>query len=194
MYFLTMQLDGIYLTELSLTSILIKRDIILMSSCYYCSVLSCVQLYDPMDCSMPVFPVLHYLPEFPQTQNLLKLRICSNSMASIESMMPFNHLILCLPRLLLPSIFPSIQVFSNEFALRTRWPKYWSFSIRSSSEYSVLISFRIDWFDVFALQGTLKSLHQHHSLKSSILWHSAFFMDQLSHEYMTTGKTIALTV
>ena len=109
-------------------------------------------------------------------------------------MMPFNHLILCLPLLLLSSIFPSIQVFSNEFALHIRWSKYWSFSIRTSSEYSVLISFTIDWFDLFAVQGTLKSLNQHHNLKASVLWHSAFFMVQLSYQYMTTGKTIALNI
>ena len=109
--------------------------------------------------------------------------------------MPSNHPILCHPLLLPPSIFPSIRVFSNESALRIRWPKYWSFSfsIRPSNEYSGLISFRIDWFDLFAVQGTLKSLLQHHISKASILWCSAFFMLQLSHPYMTTGKTIALT-
>ena len=114
---------------------------------------------------------------------------------SIESVMPSNHIILCCPFLLLPSIFPSIRVFSNEPALRIRWPKYWSFSfsISSSHEYSGLISFRIDWFDLLAVQGTLKSLLQHHNLKASILQRSAFFMVQLSHPYMTTGKTIALT-
>ena len=113
----------------------------------------------------------------------------------IELVMPSNHLILCHP-LLLPSIFPSIRVFSNESALRMRWPKYWSFSfsINPSNEYSGLISFRIDWFDLPTVQGTLKSLLQHPSSKASILWCSAFFMIQLSHLYMTTGKTIALTV
>ena len=115
---------------------------------------------------------------------------------SIESVMASNHLILCRPLLLPSSIFHSIRVFSNESALRIRWPKYWSFcfSISPSNEYSGLISFRIDWFDVLAVQGTLKSLFQCHSLKASILWHSAFFMAQFSHPYMTTGKTIALTV
>ena len=113
---------------------------------------------------------------------------------SIESVMPSNYLILCRSLLLLPSIFPSIGVFSNESALRIRWPKYWSFSISPSNEYSGLIFFRIDWFDVLAVQGTLKSLLQHHSSKASIHWHSAFFMVQLSHPYVTTGKTIALTV
>ena len=105
-----------------------------------------------------------------------------------------NHLILCCPLFLLPSIFPSIRIFSNESVLPIRWPNYWnfSFSIRPSNEYSGLISFRIDWFDLFAVQGTLKSL-QHHSSKASILQHSALFMVQLSHPYMTTGKTIALT-
>ena len=110
--------------------------------------------------------------------------------------MPSNHLILYRPLLLLPSIFRSIRVFSNESALRIRWPKDWSFSfsISPSNEYSGLISFRTDWLDLLAVQGTLKSLLQHHSLKASILRHSAFFMVQLSHPYMTTGKTIALTV
>ena len=108
--------------------------------------------------------------------------------------MPSNHLILCHPLLLLSSVFPSIRVFSNESILLIMWPKYWSFnfSISPSNEYSGLISFRVDWFDHLAVQGTLKSLLQHHSSKASILWHSAFFMIQLSHPYMTTGKTIAL--
>ena len=114
---------------------------------------------------------------------------------SIESVMPSNHLLLCRPLLLLPSIFPRIRVFSNESALHIRWPKYWSFSfnISPSNEHSGLISFRIDWLDLLAVQGTLKSLLQHHSSKASILWHSAFFIVQLSHPYMTTRKTIALT-
>ena len=110
---------------------------------------------------------------------------------SIESVMPSSHLILCHPLLL--SIFPSIRTFSNESVLCIRWPEHWSFSISSSKEYSGLISFRIDWFDLLAVQGTLKSLLQHHSSKASILWCSAFFMVQLSHPYMATGKTIALT-
>ena len=114
---------------------------------------------------------------------------------SIESVMPTNHLILCCALLLLPSIFPSIMVFSNESGLHIRWPKYWSFtfSISPSSEYSGLNSFRIDWLNLLAVQGTLKSLLQHHSSKTSILQRSAFFTVQLSHPYMTTGKTIALT-
>ena len=114
---------------------------------------------------------------------------------SIESVMPSNHLILCRPLLLLPSFFPRIRVFSNESVLCIRWPKYWSFSfsISPSNEYSGLISFRIDWCDLLAVQDTLKSLLQHHSLKASILWHSAFFMVQLSHPCMTTGKTVSLT-
>ena len=114
---------------------------------------------------------------------------------SIELVMPSNHLIFCCPFLLQPSIFPSIRVFSNESALCIRWPKYWSFSfsISPSNEYSGLISFRVDWLDVFAVQGTLKSLLQQHSSKTSILRHSAFFIVQLSHLYMTTGKTTALT-
>ena len=114
---------------------------------------------------------------------------------SIESVMPSNHLILCHPLLLLPSIFPSIRVFSSESALCTRWPKYWSFSlsISPSNEHPGLISFRMDWLGLHAVQGTLKSLLQHHSSKLSILLRSAFFIVQLSHPYMTTGKTIALT-
>ena len=113
---------------------------------------------------------------------------------SIESLMPSNHLILCRPLLLLPSIFPSIRIFSNESALHIRWPKYWSFSFNISpfNEHSGLISFRMDWLDLLAVQGTLKSPRQHHSSKASIL-HSAFFIVQLSYPYMTTGKTIALT-
>ena len=119
--------------------------------------------------------------------NLLKLM-------SIESVMPSNHLILCHP-LLPPAIFPSVRAFSSESALRIRWPKYWSFSfsICPSHEYSGLISFRTDWLDLLAVQGTLKSLLQHHSSTASMLQHSAFFIVQLSHPYMTTGKTIALT-
>ena len=121
-------------------------------------------------------------------QSLLKL-------TSIESMMPPNHLILYHPLLFLPSVFPGIRVFSNESAFRIRWPKYWSFSfsISSSNEYSMLISFRIEWLDLLAVQGTLNSLLQHQSSKASILWCSAYFMVHLSHLYMTTGKTIALT-
>ena len=114
---------------------------------------------------------------------------------SIESMLPFYHLILCHPLLLLLSMFPSIRVFSDESALCIRWPKYWSFSfsVHPSNEYSGLISFRLDWFDLLAFQGTLKSLLQHRSSKASVLWCSAFFIGQLSHLYLTTGKTIALT-
>ena len=135
-----------------------------------------------MDCSTPGFSILHYLSE------LLKFM-------SIESMMLSNHLILWHPLLLLPLIFPSIRDFSNELAFCVRWPKYWSFSfsISPSNEYSGLISFRIDWFYLLAVQGTLKSLLQHHNSKTSVLWCSAFFLVQLSHLYMTTGKTIALT-
>ena len=114
---------------------------------------------------------------------------------SIKSVMPSNHLVLCHPLLLLPSIFPSIRVFSNDLALHIRWPKYWSFSFSISppNEYSGLISFRMDWMDLLAVQGTLKSLLQHHSSKASILQCSTFFIVQLSHPYMTIGKTIALT-
>ena len=122
-------------------------------------------LCNPTDCHTPGFPVLHYLLE------LLKLM-------SIESVVPSNHLILCHPLLLFPSIFSSIRVFSDELALHTRWPKYWSFSIGSSNEYSELISFRIDWFDLFVVQGTLKTILQHHSSEVSIHWCLAFFMVQ----------------
>ena len=130
-----------------------------------------------MDCSMPSFPGYHKL------QSLLKL-------ISIESVMPSNHLILCHALLLPPSIFPSIRVFSNELVLQIRWPKCWSFSfsISPSSEYSGLISFSMDWLDLLAIQGTFKSLLQHHSSKASVLGCSAFFTVQLSHPYMTTGK------
>ena len=141
----------------------------------------CLTLCDPMDCSMPGLPVHHFW-------SLLKLM-------PIKLVMLSNHLTHCGPLFLLPSIFPSIRVLSNESVLHIRWPKYWSFSlsISPSSEYSGLISFRIDWLDLLAVQGTLKSLLQHHSSKASILWHSAFFMVQLSHPYTTTGKTVALT-
>ena len=125
---------------------------------------------------------------FTNSQSLLKLM-------SIEMVIPSNHLILYCPLLLLPSIFPRIMIFSNESVLRIRWPKYWSFSftISPSNEYSGLISFRMDWLDLLAVQGTLKSLLQHHSSKASIFRHSAFFTVQLSHPYITTRKTIALT-
>ena len=114
-------------------------------------------------------------------------------LTSIESVMPSNYLILCHPLLLLPSIFASIRVFSNELALHIKWPKYWSFSISPSNEYSNFISFKIDWFDLHVVQGTLKCLLQHHCSKESILQCSAFFMVQLSHPYMTIGKSIPLT-
>ena len=134
----------------------------------------------------------------PQTAALQASLSITNSrsllkLMSIESVMPSNHLILCRPLLLPSSIFPSIRVFSNESPLCIRWPNYWSFSfnISPSNEYSGLISCRMDWLDLLAVQGTLKSLLQHHSSKASILWHSAFFIVQLSHPYMTTGKTIA---
>ena len=122
------------------------------------------------------------------SQSLLKL-------VSIELMMPTKHVILCRPLFLLSSVFPSIRVFSSESALHIKWPSYWSFSFSISppSEYSGLISFRVHWFDLLAVQGTLKSLLQHHSSIASILWRPAFFTVQLSHPYMTTGKTIALT-
>ena len=143
-----------------------------------------------MDCSHGImrFHELQPASSFTNSQSLLKLM-------SIESVMPSNHLVFCHPLLLLPSIFPSIRVFSNESALYMRWPKYWSFSFSSSpsNEYSGLIAFRMDWLDLLAVQGTLKSL-QHHSSKATILQYSAFFTVELSHPYITTGKTIALTI
>ena len=143
---------------------------------------SCPTLCDPMNCSTPGLPVHHQLPEFTQTHVL-------------ELVMPSSHLIRCRPLLLLPPIPPSIRVFSNESTLHMRWPKYWgfSFSISPSNEHPGLVSFRMDWLDLLAGQGTLKSLLQHHSSKASILWCSAFFTVQLSYPYMTTGKTIALS-
>ena len=131
-----------------------------------------------------------------QTSLSFTISLNSLKLMSIESVMPSNHLILCCCLLLLPFIFLRIRVFSSELALCIRWPNYWSFSfsIRTSSEYSGLISFRIDRFDLLAVQGTLKSLLQHHSLKASILWCSVFFMVQLSHSNVTIGKTIALTI
>ena len=139
----------------------------------------CPALCNPMDCSMAGFPVHDQLPELTQSH-------------VIESVMPSNYLILCYPLLLPPSIFPSIR--SNELVLSIRWPNYWSFSfnISPSNEYSGLISFRMDWLDLLAVQRTLKSLLQHHSSKTSILWHSAFFIVQFSHPCMTTRKTIAV--
>ena len=143
---------------------------------------SCLTLRDTVDQSMPGLPVHHQLP------GLFKL-------ISIESVMSSNHLILCHPLLLLPSIFPRNRVFSNESDLCIRWPKYWSFNfnISPTNEHPGLISFRTDWLDLLAVQGSLTSLLQHHSPKASILQHSAFFIVQLSHLYMTTGKTVALT-
>ena len=140
-------------------------------------------LCDHMDCITPGFPVLYHL------RSLLRLM-------SIESTMPSNHLILCCPLLFLPSVFPSIRVFSSESALHIKWPKYWrfSFSISPSSEYSGLISFRIGWFDLLAVQETLKNFLQHNNLKASVLQHSAFYIVQLSYLYMTTGKIIALSI
>ena len=140
-----------------------------------------------MNRSTPGLPVHHQLPEFTQTH--------VHRVSDAESVMPSSHLILCHSLLLLPPIPPSIRVFSNESILHMRWPKYWSFSfsIIPSKEIPGLSSFRMDWLDLLAVQGTLKSLLQHHSSKASILWWSAFFTVQLSHPYTTTGKTIALT-
>ena len=152
----------------------------LLNSC--CSVIkSCPTLFCSMNCSVP--------------GPSLSPRVCSDSYPLSQLYHPVISSSV-VPFLLLPSVFPSINVFSSESALRIKWPKYWSFSfnISPSNEYSGLSSFRIDWFDLFAVQGTLKSLLQHHSLKTSVLWHSVFFMVQLSHLYMTTGKAIALTI
>ena len=142
-----------------------------------------------MSDSLQPHELQHARPPYPSPIRILP------TLMSIKSVMPSSHLILCHPLLLLPPILPSIRVFSNESTLGMRWPKYWSFSfsIIPSNEHLVLISFRMDWLDFLAAQGTLKSLLQHHSSKASILWCSAFFTVQLSHPYTTTGKTIALT-
>ena len=156
--------------------------------------------------------MIYLLPQFSSVQSLSHVRLfatpwtaarqdslsITNShrllkLMSIELVIPSNHFILSHPLLLLPSIFPSIRVFSNESALCVRWPKYWSFSFSPSNKHPGLISFRMDWLELLAVQGTLKSLLQHHSSKASVLRCSAFFIVQLSHPYMTTGKTIALT-
>ena len=159
-----------------------QKFLILMTSNYVVvQSLSCVQLF-----ATPWTAAQQVSLSFTVAQSLLKF-------ISIESVMPSNHLILCFPLLLLPSIFPSIKVFSNELAIHNRWPKYWSFSISPFNDYSGLISLRIDCLDLLAVQETLKSLLQHQSSKAAILRRSAFFTDQLSHSYMTTGKTIALT-
>ena len=160
-----------------------SRHLQINSSVQFSSVAqSCPTLCDPMNHSTPGIPVHHQLLESAQTH-------------VIELVMPSNHLILCRPLLFLPLIFPSIRVLSNESALCISWPKYWSFSfnISPSNEHPGLISFRMDWLDLLAVQGTLKSLLQHHSSKASILRHPAFFIVQLSHPYITTRKTIALT-
>ena len=153
-----------------------------MALCSISSVqsLSWVRLCDPMDCSTPDFPVRHQLPELAQTHvHWVGDAIQSYHPLSFPSSLAFS--------------LSQHRVFSNELVLRIRWPKYWSFSISPSNEYSGLISFRIEWLDLLAVQQTLKSILQHHSSKTSVLWHSAFFTVQLSHPYMTTGKTIALT-
>ena len=157
------------------------------SDCYCCCPVakSYLTLCDPNGLQHARLPSL----SFTVSWSLLKF-------LSIESVMLSNHLILCHPLLILPSVFPSIRAFSSELALCIMWPKYYSFSFRisPSNKYSWLISFRIDWFDLLAVQGTLKSLLQHHNSKASVLQHSAFFMVQLSHPYLTTGKAIALTI
>ena len=147
---------------------------------------SCPTLWDPTN---------HSTPGLPSPTSRVYPNSIESAQMSIECVMPSNHLILCHLLLLLPSIFPSIRVFSNESTLRIRWPKYWSFSfsISPSNEHPGLISIRMDWLDLLAVQGTLKRIFQHHSSKASIIWCSAFFIVQLSHLYMTTGKAIALT-
>ena len=161
---------------------MIKLEKLLLCCCWSSVTKSCPVLCDPMNCAHQASL------SFTISQSLLKFM-------SNESVMPSNYIILCHPLLLLPSIFPSIRVFSHESALCIKWPKYWSFSfnISPSNEHPGLISFRMDWLDLLAVQGALKSLLQHHSSKASILRRSDFFTVQLSHPYMTTGKTIALT-
>ena len=162
--------------------------VVYISRCLSCSVQSssvaqsCPTLCNPMECSTPGFPVHHQLLEFPK-------------LMSIDPVMPSSHLILCHPLLLLPSIPTIIRVFSNESPPHMRWPKYWSssFSISPSKQHPGLTSFRMDWLDLLAVQGTLKSLLQHHNSKASIFQGSSFFTVQLSHSYITIGKTIALT-
>ena len=157
--------------SVNICAYVIDLSIFLLAEKTKIDISSVAQLYlalcKPMDCSMPGFPVHHQLPELTQTHVHRVL------------VMPSNHLILCHPLLFLPSIFPSIKVFSSELALCIRWPKYWRFSISPSGEYSGLISLRIDWFDLLAVQGTLKSLLPHHNTKALILWYSTFFMVQL---------------
>ena len=162
---------------------IVRSSTVLSTSVQFSSIAqSCPTLPSPMNHSTPGLPDHLQLLEFTQ-------------LMCIELVMPFSHLILCRPLILLPPIPPSIRVFSNESTLRMRWPKFWSFSfsINPSNEHPGLISFRMDWLDLLAVQGTLKSLLQHHSSKTSNLWRSGFFTVQLSHPYMTTGKTIAVT-
>ena len=168
---------------MKITVIQRKKHLIISALFIFIQLLSCVQLF-----ATPWTTARQASLSITSSQSPPKL-------TSTESVMPSNHLILCRPFFLLPSIFPSIRVFSTESALHMRLPKYWSFSVRisPSSEHPGLISFRMDWLDLLAVQGTLKSLLQHHSSKASILWHSACFIVQLSHPYMNTGKTIALT-
>ena len=168
--------------EMSVNCYALKKWRVQFSSVQFSSVAqSCLTLCDP-------WTAAHQASlSITNSCSLLKLM-------SIESVMPSNHLILCCPLLLPPSILPSIKVFSNESVFHIGWPNWsFTFSISPSNEYSGLVSFRIDWFDLLAVQGILKSLLQHHSSKASVLWHSAFFIVQLSHPYMTTGRTIALT-
>ena len=156
-----------YLIHLYIAKLLHSKELVNTVSQFNSVTQSCLTICDPMDCSMPGLPVHHQLLEFTQ-------------LMCIESVMPSNHLILCCPILLLPSIFPSIRIFSNESILCMRQPNYQSFSFSPLNEYPGLISFRMDWLDIFAVQGTLKSLLQHHNSKASILWLSAFFIVQLS--------------
>ena len=193
----------------------LRKNVGLALGCHGCSVAqSCPALCDPMNCSTPVFPSPVSSVQFRSVQSLSHIWLSATlwiaahqaslsitnswslpKLMSIESVMPSSHLMLCHPLLLLPSIPPRIRVFSNESVLCIKWPKYWSFSfsISPSNEHPGLISFRMDWLDLFVVQGPLKRLLQHHSSKASIFQCSAFFTVQLSHPYMTTGKTIALT-
>ena len=161
---------------------MVNSSIVLVIFVVIVQLLSCVQVFET-----PQAATRQSFLSFTNSWSLCKLMF-------IESVMPYNHLILCCPLLLLPSIFPSIRIFSRELALCIRWPKYWSFSISPSNEYSELISFRVDWFDLLAVQETLKRLLQHHSLKASIPCCSTFSMAQLSHPCMSPGKIIAQTI
>ena len=187
-------LQGIFLTQ-GLNLCLLHGQVIFFFFFFYHWTTSEAQLLDQFSHSVLSDSLRPHGPAARQASLSVNSSRSLLKLMSIESVMPSNHLILCHALLLRPSNFPNIRVFSNESVLRIRWPKYWSFSfsIGPSNEYSGLISFRVDWLDLLAVPETLKSLLQHHGSKASILWHSAFFVVQLSHPYMTNGKTIALT-